>query len=80
MTSLGPIAEAVESMLDVCKQFKDDGHELEFLNMGGGVVLSTKRQLPQSRGVCRGTYSRMKGSGLKLILEPGRVLMGNVEF
>ena len=79
MTSLGPIAEAVESMLDVCKQFKDDGHELEFLNMGGGLGIKYKNETPPSlEEYAEVLISRMKGSGLKLILEPGRVLMGNV--
>ena len=33
MTSLGPIAED-ESMLEICKRFKSDGHDLEYLTYG----------------------------------------------
>lgn len=79
MTSLDPIAEAVESMLDICQKFKADGHDLEFLNMGGGLGIKYKNEVPPSLGEYANVLiSRLEGSGLKLILEPGRVLMGNV--
>ena len=52
-------------MLDVCKQFKDDGHELEFLNMEEVLVLSTKTKLPSLEEYAEVLISRMKGSGRK---------------
>ena len=48
MTSLGPIAEATESMLEICKRFKSDGHDLEYLNMGGGLGIKYKNEVPPS--------------------------------
>ena len=79
MTTLGPIAEAVESMLEISQKFKDKGHDLEFLNMGGGLGIKYKDEVPPSlKEYANVLISRLEGSGLKLILEPGRVLMGNV--
>ena len=78
MTSLGPLAEAADYMVGFVKELQADGHEPEVLDMGGGLGIRYQEENPPLPEDYAATLiDRVRTSGLKLIIEPGRVVVGN---
>ena len=79
ITDLKPLEEAALRMSDMCLRLKERGHQLKVLNMGGGLGIRYKDEIPPEPSAYGATLiSAVKKTGLQLIIEPGRVLMGNV--
>lgn len=54
------------------------GHDLEFLNIGGGLGIIYDKETPQTaEKFAAKTLPLLKEIGLKVILEPGRFITGN---
>ena len=79
MTDLGPLREAAKRTADFAKNLMAKGHKLEVLDMGGGLGIRYEAEEPPSLAAYAATLiEEVKSTGLKLIVEPGRVIMGNV--
>ncbi len=78
ITSPEPYLAAVEKLLDFLKLLKDKGLNLKYIDIGGGFGISYKEnELPLNiEDLAEKIYSLVKNSGMKLILEPGRFLVG----
>ncbi|MCX5808222.1 MAG: diaminopimelate decarboxylase, partial [Proteobacteria bacterium] len=75
---LGPFKEAVRSLKDMINQLKQRGITLKYVDIGGGLGITYKDELPpHPDDYARIIKEELKGTGLILILEPGRVLVGN---
>lgn len=75
---LNPMAEAAEKIVSFAMRLMKDGHPLEFIDMGGGLGITYRDEIPPSIE----TYAELliaavKPTGLKLLVEPGRWLVGN---
>jgi len=75
---LGPFIEAVTSLKSMILELKGQGIAVEMLDIGGGLGITYKDELPpRPEEYARVIRENLGDMGLKLILEPGRVIVGN---
>ncbi|TES90177.1 MAG: diaminopimelate decarboxylase [Desulfobacteraceae bacterium] len=78
ITEAKPFMEALESLNALIDELKHMGIEIRYLDMGGGLGITYNDESPpHPREYGRAIVATLKGSHLKLILEPGRVIVGN---
>jgi diaminopimelate decarboxylase len=75
---LTPFIEAVRLLKSMAQSLKGDGIPLTMIDIGGGLGITYKDELPPNpEEYAKVITEEMKETGLTLILEPGRVLVGN---
>lgn len=75
---LGPFKEAVCSLKEMVKQLKGKGIFLKYIDIGGGLGITYKDELPpHPDDYAHIIEEELKDTELTLILEPGRVIVGN---
>ncbi|MBP1746426.1 MAG: diaminopimelate decarboxylase [Deltaproteobacteria bacterium] len=75
---LGPFIEAVQSLKKMVLQLREDGIPIAYIDIGGGLGITYKDELPPQPGdYGKVIEQELKGMNLTIILEPGRVLVGN---
>ena len=73
-----PFAEALEKLLQLIDQLRVNGIELRHIDLGGGLGIRYKDEdEPSVRSYLQPLLQELKGRGLKILLEPGRRLVGN---
>ncbi len=78
ITSPDPYLGTLEKILNFLEVLKEKGLNLEYMDIGGGFGISYEEgKLPLNiEELAEQIYSLIKNSGMKLILEPGRFLVG----
>lgn len=72
-----PYRQAVQRVLELVGQLRADGHELEFVDMGGGFGVSYDHEHTLSPAdFARVLVPLLAPTGLRLVLEPGRYISG----
>ena len=75
---LGPFIEAVTSLKSMILELKGQGIAVGMLDIGGGLGITYKDELPpRPEEYARVIRENLGDMGLRLILEPGRVIVGN---
>ncbi len=75
---MGPFEEALTSLRQFILELKSDGVSLEYLDFGGGLGISYTNEEPPSPAVYGAAVAKAtKDLGLTIVLEPGRVIVGN---
>ncbi|MGD0234253.1 MAG: diaminopimelate decarboxylase [Syntrophorhabdales bacterium] len=78
ITQMGPFIEAVQSLRGMVTELKREGITLKYIDIGGGLGIPYRRELPPHPGEYGPAIEReLRGSGLTVVLEPGRVIVGN---
>ncbi|PSJ79345.1 diaminopimelate decarboxylase [Neisseria iguanae] len=78
LTDLSPLVEACERILLLADTLAEHGIVLEHLDLGGGVgIVYQDETIPDLASYAAEVNKRLSGRNLKLILEPGRSLVGN---
>ncbi|RJQ85534.1 MAG: diaminopimelate decarboxylase [Desulfobacteraceae bacterium] len=78
ITSLGPFREAVTGLIQIFRELQALEIPVTYLDMGGGVGITYHEESPPRLDAYADTLiDAVDGTGLRLILEPGRVLVGN---
>ena len=73
-----PFAEALDKILILVDQLAACGIRLHHIDLGGGLGIQYKdEQQPTAKSYLQPLLAKLKGRGLKIILEPGRRLVGN---
>jgi diaminopimelate decarboxylase len=73
-----PYREGVEKGLVLIDQLRKQGHPISVLNMGGGFGIHYRKQeAPPADAFAEVIVPAVKQSGCKLVLEPGRFIVGN---
>src|SRR6185437_15491492 len=69
-----PIFEAVDKVLELAAELRAQGHPIRRLDLGGGlgVAYRTSEQSPAIADFVRGMQERLRGSELRIEVEPGR--------
>jgi diaminopimelate decarboxylase len=72
-----PYKLALQRVLELVADLREDGIELEYIDLGGGFGVSYEkdRETPAS-DFADALMPDLKRSGLRLVLEPGRFIMG----
>ena len=73
-----PLSDALELLLQLIEQLTEDGIELRHINMGGGLGIAYHHDesTPSVSSCLAPILDRLKGRNLRLLLEPGRRLVG----
>lgn len=78
ITEAKPFEDALESLKHLITELKTLGIAIRFLDMGGGLGITYDDEAPpHPRDYARAIVDSLKGTHLQLILEPGRVIVGN---
>ena len=78
ITESKPFIEALASLKKLINELKQMGIEIRYMDMGGGLGIKYEDESPpHPREYARAIVESLKGSNLQLILEPGRVIVGN---
>ena len=76
--SADPYREGAAKGVALIKEFRAQGHDIRYLNMGGGFGIHYRKQeaLPAS-AFADAILPAVRESGCQLVLEPGRFIAGN---
>ncbi|HVN97488.1 MAG TPA: diaminopimelate decarboxylase [Syntrophorhabdaceae bacterium] len=78
IVELNPFMEAVMSLKSMAKELENMDIAISMLDIGGGLGITYKDELPPHPEEYAKVVAReIKGTGLTLVLEPGRVVVGN---
>ncbi|OGX19537.1 MAG: diaminopimelate decarboxylase [Omnitrophica WOR_2 bacterium RBG_13_44_8b] len=78
ITESAPYVAAITKMAQFIKKLRKKGIKLEYLNIGGGLGIIYGRENPQTaEAFAKKILPLLKGLNLKIILEPGRFIIGN---
>jgi diaminopimelate decarboxylase len=79
LTELSPFEAAFERVTELVQQLREDGHFIERLDLGGGLGIPYSAEMPPSPADYARMIARMANRmvGCQIILEPGRLIVGN---
>ena len=78
ITQSAPFVEAIKKVSNFIQRLKDKGITLEYLNIGGGLGIIYDDEAPQTAQIyANEIIPLLKKTGLKIIMEPGRFIVGN---
>ncbi len=78
ITESAPFVAAIKKISDFIIKLKNQGISLEYLNIGGGLGIIYDQESPQTAQIyARKIIPLLKKTGLKIIMEPGRFIVGN---
>lgn len=78
ITTSAPFIAAIKKVVNFIEQLKKECIYLEYLNIGGGLGIVYDKEAPQTAQKFAGKIlPLLKKTGLKVILEPGRFIVGN---
>ena len=80
ITDLQPFDDAFALLVELVGQLRGDGHAIEHIDLGGGLGIPYRTDnepppLPDAYAAI--VRNRVAGLGLKVIFEPGRLIVGN---
>lgn len=74
-----PLAEAAKILAAFAQRLMAQGHPLECIDMGGGLGIRYRTEdPPEPERYAKAIIEAVRPTGLKLLIEPGRVLVGNI--
>jgi len=78
ITEAKPFEDALRNIKGLIMELKALGIEIRYLDMGGGLGITYDDESPpHPREYARAIVEALKGVDVQLILEPGRVIVGN---
>jgi diaminopimelate decarboxylase len=78
ITEIPPFVDAIRSLKAMVSELSSTGISLKYLDIGGGLGITYKNELPpQPEEYAKAIEAEIRGMPLTLILEPGRVVVGN---
>lgn len=81
ITDVAPFGEAMARVADLVCELREDGHRLDYIDAGGGLGIAYENPsvLEFSAGVtayARALAAPLRGLNVRLLLEPGRSIIG----
>ena len=77
ITDLDPLRRAAQALVTLARELREDGIEIEHLDIGGGLGIPYEGQpVPSAADYAAAVLPIVRQSGLTVILEPGRFLVG----
>lgn len=78
ITELSPFLEAVQRLRELVEELARRGMPIRYLDLGGGLGITYNQETPpHPREYGQALIKELKGLDVTLILEPGRVIVGN---
>ena len=81
ITDAAPFGEAMARVADLVRDLRADGHRIDYVDAGGGLGIAYQNAKAAEYPEAFANYARalaapLKGLDLKLLLEPGRSIVG----
>jgi len=78
ITQMAPYRDAIASLREFVTRLRNEGVSLRYLDFGGGLGIAYNGEEPPSvSGYAELVITATKDLGLTLVLEPGRIIVGN---
>ncbi len=77
ITETAPFTEAANKVASIVERLGADGFALKHLDLGGGLGIPYQEEPPPPALYAKSLLEPLKNLGLSIIVEPGRVLVGN---
>jgi len=78
LTEVTPFVESLKKVLSLVDQLKGQGTNIRYLNIGGGLGITySDEKPPLPHELAEALSPLVKGLDLTLVMEPGRVIVGN---
>ena len=79
ITELEPFVDSLGKIVELIKELEKEGIELRYLDIGGGLGISYKKgeKTPTPKEFAKKLLSLIKGLKYRIILEPGRAIIGD---
>ncbi|MFW6147053.1 MAG: diaminopimelate decarboxylase, partial [Thermodesulfobacteriota bacterium] len=78
LTDIHPFTKALGSLHGLLRELQEKDMEIEYLDLGGGLGIAYDDETPpHPTEYANALKQKMHGDSITLILEPGRVIMGN---
>jgi diaminopimelate decarboxylase len=78
LTDASPVREAITKVADLFQTLRGEGVALTHLDVGGGLGITyTDEKPPSVTEYAKAVLGALSGVDAKLVIEPGRVLVGN---
>lgn len=76
---VSPYIEATQKVVELYHQLVEAGFDIEYLDLGGGLGIKYKLEQanPEPEDLAKAILPNLRGVQAKLILEPGRSIVGN---
>jgi diaminopimelate decarboxylase len=78
LTDLGPFLDAGQRIKELVLKLRAEGIHIQYMDLGGGLGITYhQEEPPHPREYAQSLLDELNGIGCTLILEPGRVIVGN---
>ncbi len=78
LTDIAPFIDALRRITHLADQLKADGTQIRHLDLGGGLGISYQDETPpQPHELAAAITKEISGKDYKIIIEPGRAIVGN---
>ncbi len=78
IVEIPPFVAAIRSLRQMVSELAAAGIALKYIDIGGGLGITYRNELPpHPTEYAKAIETELEGAGLTLILEPGRVIVGN---
>jgi len=78
LTQLSPFEEAYKRIAQLVVDLRDDGHNISVVDIGGGLGITYRDEnIPSKHDYAAIAQAQLGHLGCKIIVEPGRSLLGN---
>lgn len=78
LTTVPPFVDALQRVRDLAQRLRDEGFDIRYVDMGGGLGITyNDEQPPLPREYAAAIVEGLRGLDVTLVLEPGRVIVGN---
>jgi diaminopimelate decarboxylase len=78
LTTVPPFVDALQRVRDLVTRLQGEGFHIRYLDMGGGLGITyNDEHPPQPADYAAALREGLRGLDLTLVLEPGRVIVGN---
>jgi diaminopimelate decarboxylase len=81
ITDVAPFGEAMARLAELVRELRSDGHRIDYVDAGGGLGINYEKPDSGDLRVSIAAYARalvspLRGLGVRLLLEPGRSIVG----
>ena len=78
LTEMGPFVDAVQRVRELVMELRGEGMSIRYMDLGGGLGITYNlEEPPHPREYAEALLKEVAGLDCMLILEPGRVIVGN---
>lgn len=77
ITTVAPFVAAIDRMAELIGELRASGARISTLNFGGGIGIGYQGDAPKASDVATAIGARLRALDVRLVLEPGRYIVGD---